>query len=58
LDLDGMVFCLDRQPGRQGLGRKSQVLDQPKLPERMVKLEQSPERVKSFFQDPRVKYAA
>jgi hypothetical protein len=24
----------------------------------MVKLEQSPERVKSFFQDPRVKYAA
>ena len=26
--------------------------------EYMVKLEQSPERVKSFFQDPRVKYAA
>lgn len=26
--------------------------------EHMIKLEQSPERVKSFFQDPRVKYAA
>lgn len=25
--------------------------------EHMVKLEQSPERIKSFFQDPRVKYA-
>jgi len=24
----------------------------------MVKLEQSPERIKSFFQDSRVKYAA
>jgi hypothetical protein len=26
--------------------------------EQMTKLEQSPERVMSFFQDPRVKYAA
>lgn len=26
--------------------------------EHMIKLEQEPERVKQFFQDPRVKYAA
>ena len=47
---------------KHAIGTKVPVRTQAKLKlaasEHMTKLEQSPERVKSFFQDPRVKYAA
>ncbi len=47
---------------KHAIGTKVPVRTKAKLKlaatEHMVKLEQSPERVKSFFQDPRVKYAA
>ena len=47
---------------KRAIGTKVPVRTKAKLKlaatEHMVKLEQSPERVKSFFQDPRVKYAA
>ena len=46
---------------KHAIGTKVPVRTKAKLKlaatEHMVKLEQSPERVKSFFQDPRVKYA-
>ena len=47
---------------KHAIGTKVPVRTKAKLKlaasEHMTKLEQSPERVKSFFQDPRVKYAA
>ncbi|MGA8393368.1 MAG: transposase, partial [Burkholderiaceae bacterium] len=47
---------------KHAIGTKVPVRTKAKLKlaaaEHMKKLEQSPERVKSFFQDPRVKYAA
>ena len=47
---------------KHAVGTKVPVRTKTKLKlaatEHMVKLEQSPDRVKSFFQDPRVKYAA
>ena len=47
---------------KQAIGTKVPVRTKAKLKlaasEHMTKLEQSPDRVKSFFQDPRVKYAA
>jgi hypothetical protein len=43
---------------RLGLKLKVRTMEIMDLAAHMVKLEQSPERVKSFFQDPRVKYAA
>jgi transposase len=47
---------------KHAIGTKVPVRTKAKLKlaatEHMVKLEQSPERVRSFFQDPRVKYAA
>jgi transposase len=47
---------------KHAIGTKVPVRTKPKLKiaatTHMTKLEQSPERVKSFFQDPRVKYAA
>ncbi len=47
---------------KHAIGTKVPVRTKAKLKlaatEHMIKLEQSPERVKSYFQDPRVKYAA
>ncbi len=47
---------------KHAIGTKVPVRTKAKLKlaatEHMTKLEKSPERVKSFFQDPRVKYAA
>ena len=47
---------------KQAIGTKVPVRSKAKLKlaasEHMTKLEQSPERIKSFFHDPRVKYAA
>ncbi len=47
---------------KHAIGTKVPVRTKAKLKlaatQHMVKLEKSPERVKSFFQDPRVKYAA
>ena len=47
---------------KQVIGRKVPVRTKAKLKlaatEHMLNLEQSPERIKKFFQDPRVKYAA
>ena len=48
---------------KQAIGTKVPARTKPKLkavatPQHMTEIEQSPERIKAFFQDPRVRYAA